>query len=145
MPSLLRQSLALIAVVSVSGIHLAFMQAGAWAWMWWDRDRDHLAQNPDAWIQTIEGYFTGAHPCERCLATLRAGLDAQRTDDEKPRPAGDSHELRLIPVQARPAIRIAAPPAGLQDRPPLRIAASGQADPTPVCPPPERLLAGLLA
>ena len=130
--SRLRHLLALIAVVSVSGIHLVFMQGGAWALMLWDRDQ---AGDTEPLAQQMGELFTAAKPCERCLITMRAGMDAhQDSQDQRPVPP-DMTELRLIPTHLQP-LRLTPPAPVHCPVPPSVLGMPGLADPAPLSPPP---------
>ncbi|MCB1087909.1 MAG: hypothetical protein KDM63_12740 [Verrucomicrobiae bacterium] len=128
------QLLLLVAVVSVSGIHLAFMQAGAWAMMVRDRQAENAGRSL---VQVVSDLVSGAKPCERCLLTLRAGIAAHddSKNDRYP-PTFDLTEFRLIPCLWQPA-RVVPP---LAIRLPLAPASLGGPAPrpvTPLSPPPE--------
>lgn len=125
--------LALLAVISVSGIHVPFMQVGAWGLMLWQRD--HGAGTP-ALAEAIGDLLAGTKPCPRCLATLKAGLESGHDSSDRQGPApSDAGELRLIPVDWQ-ICRLVPPPPGRRTRAaelplPAPIGAAGPDSPPP--------------
>ena len=129
----LRNIVALIAVVSVSGIHLPLLQAGAWALMW------RAAEPGTSVSDRVQNYLSAGKVCERCLVTLQAGVASQSDSKEHHRPVSiELGDLRLIPSDFRP-LRV-IPPAPV--RKPVQDIASKPTvvgESAPACPPPEAL------
>ncbi|MCB1230117.1 MAG: hypothetical protein KDM91_00625 [Verrucomicrobiae bacterium] len=93
------QTLAIAAVISVSGFHLIGMQAGAWALMLWEQQN---SDHPGSISQIAVEIVSGANPCQRCLMTRAASLESHENGSEE---RGSNHhettELRLVPTSYR--------------------------------------------
>ena len=127
--------LTLLAVVSVSGIHLLFMQAGAWALMVWEDQRQE--SHGSLVVSTMEA-VSGHTPCARCLVTQAASLESHDSGGEDSRNTTrtiETIDLRWIPL-GFDRLRV-APPAheltdhGLRSDPAPRFESE-----TPPAPPP---------
>ncbi len=129
----LRNILALIAVVSVSGIHLPLMQAGAWAMMW-------RAAEPGTSVGArVHDYLSAGKVCERCLVTLQAGVASQSDSKERQRPASiELGDLRLIPSDFRP-FEVIPPAPALKPVQDFASRPTVVGESAPACPPPEVL------
>ncbi|MCB1236965.1 MAG: hypothetical protein KDM91_17995 [Verrucomicrobiae bacterium] len=94
MKSWLAKCLTLLTVLTVSGGHLACMQAGAWALM----TRDHAGAMS---LPEMAGAFlSGSQPCKRCLLTMEATVKGLASEEGKAAPAAP--ELGLVPAESRP-------------------------------------------
>lgn len=130
---LVHRALFLIAMVSVSGIHLAFMQAGAWAFMLHDRESEVEAVSLSF---IVAEFISGAKPCQRCLITTRASLDSHPGTGGDLTFAIELKDLRLAPVQFSP-IRLNPPVAGFKPVPEEEKRFPGRDGTAPPSPPPE--------
>ena len=129
----LRNILALIAVVSVSGIHLPLMQAGAWAMMW-------RAAEPSTSVgDRVQDFLSAGKVCERCLVTLQAGVAGQSDSKEHHRPVSiELGDLRLIPSDFRP-IQVIPPAPALKPVQDFTSRPTVVGESAPASPPPEAL------
>ncbi len=123
-----------MAVIAVSGVHLPFMQVGAWGMMLWERE----STGDGATLARAMGdIVTEGEPCQRCLITMRASLKAPSDSRDQKRPVSpETTELRLIPAHW---VRATITPPSPQRLPRARMEMKFPQGPygTPTYPPPE--------
>ena len=130
------KALAIFAVISVSGIHLAFMQAGAWAFMLWEQERQDDA--PPISRLAVE-IVSGANPCQRCLITRQASLESHGQSQDEKRSHHETIELRLIPADCR-TVCLFPPSPNVRPLNHFVIGTGDLADTRPPVPPPRLTL-----
>lgn len=133
MASIAFRTLALCAALSVSGILLPILQAGAWALML----RDRIGTDREGSLLALVGEIvSGEKPCPRCHFTQEASLRASGPEDGDSL-APESRELRLVIAEGAPLnVPLPAPnQRRYHDEATSRFAAW---EPSPTSPPPKR-------
>lgn len=131
----LRHILLLIVVISVSGIHLVVMQAGAWAMMLHDEKSEGSAHSLS--FLAVQ-FISGSKPCQRCLITTKvASLQSHPGTGDDMTFSLDIKEQRLAPVDLQ-SVRLFFPTPELKPILFPRLQRTGIGATGPFTPPPER-------
>lgn len=133
MASIAFRTLALCAALSVSGILLPILQAGAWALML----RDRIGPDREGSLLALVGEIvSGEKPCPRCHFTQQASLRASGPGDGDSL-TPESRELRLVIAEAAP-LHVPLPEPNARRYHDEAASLFATWEPSPTSPPPKR-------